>query len=35
MSQIDEVTVEVDQSIVFPLLTSSVNDSEIGEVSNE
>lgn len=33
MSQIDEVIVEVDQGIVFPLLTSGTSDNEVGEVS--
>lgn len=32
MSEVDEVTVEVDQGIVFPLLTSGANDNEVGEV---
>ena len=33
MSQTNEVTVEVDQGIVFPLLTSGASDNEVGEVS--
>ena len=32
-SQYEEVTVEVDQGIVFPLLTSGTSDADVGEVS--
>ena len=35
MSQMDEEAVEVDQGIVFPLLTSGASDNEVGEVSHE
>ena len=35
MSQVDEETVEVDQGIVFPLLTSGTSDNDVGEVSSE
>jgi len=35
MSQMDEMAAEVDQGIVFPLLTSGANDNEVGEVSNQ
>lgn len=32
-SQFEEMTVEVDQGIVFPLLTSGAGDADVGEVS--
>ena len=35
MSQNDEEAVEVDQGIVFPLLTSGASDNDVGEVSSE